>query len=59
MADRPARVGRIDIGLRLPQGFPEEMRDRLAAVIDHCTVHNSITTPPEVRIEVRAAAGAV
>ncbi|MGZ6545032.1 MAG: OsmC family protein [Actinomycetota bacterium] len=59
MADRPARVGRIDIGLRLPRGFPDEMRDRLAAVIDHCTVHNSITTPPEVRIEVRAAAGAV
>ena len=45
--------------LRLPRGFPDEMRDRLAAVVDHCTVHNSITTPPEVRIEVRAAAGAV
>jgi hypothetical protein len=35
------------------------MRDRLAAVIGHCTVHNSITMPPEVRIEVRAPAGAL
>jgi uncharacterized OsmC-like protein len=59
MADRPVRVTRIDIELRLPRGFPEEMRDRLAAVIGHCTVHNSITMPPEVRIEVRAPAGAL
>jgi putative redox protein len=57
-ADRPARVGSIDLRLRLPRGFPLELRERLAAVIDHCTVHNSITTPPEVRMELRAAPAA-
>lgn len=56
--DRPARVGRIDLGLRLPRGFPDEMRARLLVVIDHCTVHNSITTPPEIRVELRKAAAA-
>jgi putative redox protein len=56
--DRPARVGRIDLGLRLPRAFPDELRERLAAVVDHCTVHNSIMTPPEVRVELRAAAAA-
>lgn len=57
-ADRPARVGRIDLGLQLPRGFPDELRERLAAVVDHCTVHNSITTPPVVRVELRAAVAA-
>ncbi|MGZ5307293.1 MAG: OsmC family protein [Actinomycetota bacterium] len=57
-ADRPARVGRIDLRLGLPRGFPDELRGRLAAVVDHCTVHNSITTPPEVRVELRTSAAA-
>lgn len=56
--DRPVRVGRIDLRLRLPRGFPDELRERLAAVVDHCTVHNSITTPPEVRVDLRASAAA-
>jgi putative redox protein len=56
--DRPARVGRIDVKLRLPRGFPDELHERLAAVVEHCTVHNSLTTPPEVGIELRAAATA-
>jgi putative redox protein len=57
-SDRPARVALIDLSLRLPCGFPDELRERLVAVVDHCTVHNSITTPPEVRVELRAAAAA-
>ncbi len=57
-ADRPARVARIDLRLRLPRAFPDDLRGRLAAVVDHCTVHNSITTPPEVRVELRSEAAA-
>lgn len=56
--DRPTRVGRIDLRLMLPRGFPDALRERLAAVVDHCTVHNSITTPPDVRVELEAAAAA-
>ena len=48
--DRPARVGAIEVTLRLPDGFPEEQRDRLMAVVEHCTVHNSIVRAPQVRI---------
>ncbi|MGZ5293736.1 MAG: OsmC family protein [Actinomycetota bacterium] len=51
--DRPARVGTIDLTLQLPDGFPEEQRDRLMAVVEHCTVHNSLVRPPEVRISAR------
>jgi putative redox protein len=49
--DRPARVTAIDLDVRLPDGFPEERRAALMAVVDHCTVHNSIRQAPEVRIE--------
>jgi uncharacterized OsmC-like protein len=49
-SDRPSRVAAIDLRVHLPEGFPEEKRDRLMAVVDHCTVHNSMTTPPTVTI---------
>ena len=56
---RPARVEAVDLWLRLPAGFPDELRDRLSAVVAHCTVHNSITTPPavNVRLDVPAPVG--
>ncbi len=58
-SDRPARVAEISIDVTLPVGFPEERRAALAAVVEHCTVHNSIRSAPEVRIDLvtpRAAA---
>ncbi len=48
--DRPARVGRIELVVHLPSGFPEDRRAALAAVVEHCTVHNSLRRPPEVEI---------
>jgi uncharacterized OsmC-like protein len=57
--ERPQRVGAIELDLRLPRRFPDELRDRLAAVVEHCTVHNSLTTPPEIRIEMRATVPAL
>jgi len=57
-AERPARVQRIDLTLRLPPGFPESRRAALMAVVEHCTVHNSLERPPAVRIELMEAAGA-
>ena len=55
---RPARVGSVDLRLMLPAAFPEELSDRLRAVVEHCTVHNSITQAPEIRIDLDAAARA-
>jgi putative redox protein len=46
--DRPARVTSIDLSVGLPVGFPAARRAALAAVIGHCTVHNSIRLEPEV-----------
>jgi uncharacterized OsmC-like protein len=51
MADKPARVGAIDLRIQAPDGLPPERRDALLAVASHCTVHNSITTPPEITVD--------
>lgn len=54
--DRPARVARIEVRVATPPGFPDDKRDRLRAVVDHCTVHTSITIPPQISIELAAPA---
>jgi putative redox protein len=48
--DSPNRVDSIDLRVTLPAGFLPERRAALLAVIEHCTVHNSLRVPPEVRI---------
>jgi putative redox protein len=51
LADKSARVDRIDINIRLAVDLPAVRRDALVAVARHCTVHNSITTPPDISID--------
>ena len=50
----PARVERIDLQLDLPSDLSEKERAALQAVVEHCTVHNSLRQPPEVRIHLPA-----
>jgi putative redox protein len=56
--DRPARVDRITLRLLLPHPLEENRRQALLAVVEHCTVHNSLRTPPEVRITLTEPASA-
>ncbi len=49
--DKPARVARIRMTVRVPADVPAERRPVLAAVMAHCTVHNSLTTSPAVSID--------
>lgn len=48
---KPSRVASVVVTLTLPQGVPEEKRAPLLAVASHCTVHNTLEHPPEVRIQ--------
>ena len=50
MGARPARVARIDVHLTIPADVPVERREALLAVASHCTVHNSLTTVPEISV---------
>lgn len=54
MADRPARVGEINLTVTVPAGVPEERRAALLAVASHCTVHNTLEQPPQVTIDLAA-----
>ena len=48
--DRPPRVAVVRLTVRVPADLPAERRPALRAVVSHCTVHNSLTTPPDVTI---------
>jgi putative redox protein len=53
-AENPHRVGAIDITVEAPT-LPPDRREAFERVIDHCTVHNTLRVPPDVRVEVGAA----
>jgi putative redox protein len=55
--DRPARVSAVDLSVLVPEGFPEDRRAGLLAVVEHCTVHNSIKHAPEISIRLESPPG--
>jgi putative redox protein len=57
-ADRPARVDTITLRLLVPGPLAPNRRRALLAVVDHCTVHNSLRIPPEVRVALAEPADA-
>lgn len=50
MGTKPSRVTGVSLSLVVPAGVPAERRHALLAVASHCTVHNSLEAPPEVRV---------
>ena len=54
----PNRVGEIQIELTIPEGVPAERQAALLAVASHCTVHNSLASPPAVTVVAAAQASA-
>ena len=48
---RPARVSGVRLTVHVPPDLPAQRWPALQAVVSHCTVHNSITTPPAVAID--------
>lgn len=51
MGTKPSRVSSFNINVHLPEGVPEERYDALLAMINHCTVHSTLTHEPDVTIE--------
>ena len=50
MAEQPHRVGRIQLHLHFPAGFPSSQKERLLKVAHGCTVHQSIIHAPTIDI---------
>ncbi len=49
-AEQPHRVGAVEIKLNLPTELTPDQRDKLLKVAHGCTVHQSLTVPPKVKI---------
>ena len=52
-SDRPARVSSVRLAVRVPAGLPPGRWAALRAVVSHCTVHNSLASPPSVSIDLQ------
>lgn len=52
MTSAPNRIGGIRISLMPPEHMPAALRPALRAVVSRCSVHNTITNPPHVSIDV-------
>lgn len=50
LAKSPARVGDVQVQVKVSDAIPAERLDALLAVASHCTVHNSLIQPPSVRV---------
>jgi putative redox protein len=59
MAEHPSRVADIAIEISVADELPGTLAEALRAVAEHCTVHNSITLAPDVRIRVASLPGGV
>jgi uncharacterized OsmC-like protein len=49
--DRPSRVSGIRLTVQVPAGLPADRWPALRAVVSHCTVHNTLASPPPVAID--------
>ncbi|MFK0113446.1 OsmC family protein [Streptomyces sp. NPDC091217] len=52
-ADRPARIGRVQVTVVPPPALSAQRHAALLAVASHCTVHNTLQDPPEINIELQ------
>jgi putative redox protein len=52
MADRPARVAKIDVVVTV-RSLPADLEEKFRRVIEHCTVHNTLTAGVETSIDVQ------
>jgi uncharacterized OsmC-like protein len=53
-AEQPHRVGRFDVQIAFRGALDAAMRDRLQRVVEGCTVHQTLTHPPEIRVALSA-----
>ncbi|MET8762949.1 OsmC family protein [Lentzea sp. NPDC004782] len=51
-ADRPARVAAIRVRVHVDASLTPQQKAALQAVVNHCTVHNTLRQPPVVEIRV-------
>lgn len=48
---QPARLGNFNIKVDCPVALTEEQTEALIRSVHHCLIHNTLLTPPEIKIE--------
>lgn len=48
---QPARLGNFNVQVVCPVSLSEEQTEGLMRSVHHCLVHNTLLTPPEIKIE--------
>lgn len=56
---QPGRVGNFHIHVACPVELTEEQTLGLVRSVHHCTIHNTLLTPPKIEVEVATAAHTV
>ena len=56
VAEEPHRIGEIDISLALPATVPRKQYATLERVAHACLIHNTLTHPPKISLELSASA---
>lgn len=51
--DDPGRVGRYDVIVHLPPDVPAELHAEISRAATACPVHNTLSHPPELTLELR------
>jgi uncharacterized OsmC-like protein len=49
----PGRIGKIIIQIGLPVELKPDRLEVLLRTVNHCTVHNTLTHPPEIAVQVQ------
>ncbi len=52
LADAPKRIAAIVVDVELPDGFPEDKRDVVRRVAERCPIHETLSNPPRVDIDI-------
>ena len=52
---QPARLGNFNIHVECPVPLTEEQTEGLRRSVHHCLIHNTLLSPPEIKIELTIA----
>lgn len=55
IADKPKRVGAYHVSVSIPHKLTERQEASLSRIVKACTVHNTMTHPPELDVKLVCA----
>lgn len=54
IAERPHRIGEIQVAVNIPQSLTEDQKRLLMRVAEECLIHNTLHVPPKMEMTLTA-----